>query len=555
MGQGQADEALRVLRESAQHGDWLCLKNLHLVTAWLPELEAELARLTPHEEFRLWLTTEEHPSFSAILLQSSLKLTFEAPPGIKKNLQRSYDGWSAASVGQHGSLHAQCLFILAWLHAVVQERRIYIPQGWTKMYEFSASDLRAAADVLAQWSEHAKRTQRPDWDRIHGLIVNALHGGRIDNPFDMQVLRAYLQQYFNGTMVALGPGSRPSARLAAGISIPTSTHHSDYVEATNAVPDVDRPEVFGLPANIEKAVQERSGEETVQRLRVMQRADTLGQQFDRQAWGELLQPVLQAWSKLTQSTALGGEKLPKAQGDDPMANFVVLERSSGLALVRKVMHDVDQLQAVLRGTALLTPYLDMLARALLRRETPGVWLQRWEGPEEELAWCRAVVSKTLALQAYVTAAQDGSLTGQREVNLASFFRPHTFFNALRQKTAQTLGCSMDALVFTNSWAGQQLAQVPVTCTVAGLGIQGCTFDGARLHEADRSTPTLVPLAAVRVGFVQRQHAPHPNSDQLLELPLYASPSREKVVARMQVPCGGNQAKWVLAGVALFLTAT
>ena len=39
MGQGQADVALAALRESSRNGDWLCLKNLHLVTAWLPQLE------------------------------------------------------------------------------------------------------------------------------------------------------------------------------------------------------------------------------------------------------------------------------------------------------------------------------------------------------------------------------------------------------------------------------------------------------------------------------------------------------------------------------------
>jgi len=39
MGQGQADIALQQLRDCARDGEWLCLKNLHLVTAWLPTLE------------------------------------------------------------------------------------------------------------------------------------------------------------------------------------------------------------------------------------------------------------------------------------------------------------------------------------------------------------------------------------------------------------------------------------------------------------------------------------------------------------------------------------
>ena len=44
-------------------------------------------------------------------------------------------------------LRARTVFALAWFHAVVQERRIFIPQGWCKFYEFSDSDLKAGLQV------------------------------------------------------------------------------------------------------------------------------------------------------------------------------------------------------------------------------------------------------------------------------------------------------------------------------------------------------------------------------------------------------------------------
>uniref|UniRef100_A0A3B3YWL0 Uncharacterized protein n=1 Tax=Poecilia mexicana TaxID=48701 RepID=A0A3B3YWL0_9TELE len=86
MGQGQADVALATLRECSQNGDWLCLKNLHLVTAWLPLLEKELNVLHPKANFRLWLTAEVHPRFPPILLQSSLKITYEDYRSVVENL-------------------------------------------------------------------------------------------------------------------------------------------------------------------------------------------------------------------------------------------------------------------------------------------------------------------------------------------------------------------------------------------------------------------------------------------------------------------------------------
>lgn len=39
---------------------------------------------------------------------------------------------------------AQLLLALAWFHGIVQERRIFMPQGWTKEYDFSVGDLRWA---------------------------------------------------------------------------------------------------------------------------------------------------------------------------------------------------------------------------------------------------------------------------------------------------------------------------------------------------------------------------------------------------------------------------
>lgn len=82
MGQGQAEVAMQLLIECSRNGEWLCLKNLHLVTAWLPTLEKELNSLQPNEHFRLWLTAEMHPKFPTILLQSSLKITYEVGGGI-----------------------------------------------------------------------------------------------------------------------------------------------------------------------------------------------------------------------------------------------------------------------------------------------------------------------------------------------------------------------------------------------------------------------------------------------------------------------------------------
>jgi dynein heavy chain 2 len=148
MGGGQQEVAIKMLRSAAQNGSWLCLKNLHLVVSWLPTLEKELSSLQAEGEFRLWLTSEQHIQFPSILLQSSLKATFESPPGLKQNLQRVFSSWDVDSFDKTNAMRSRLLFLLGCFHAVIQERRTYCPQGWSKEYEFSYGDMKAGTFVM-----------------------------------------------------------------------------------------------------------------------------------------------------------------------------------------------------------------------------------------------------------------------------------------------------------------------------------------------------------------------------------------------------------------------
>ena len=57
---------------------------------------------------------------------------------------------SAVRMSKAPAERARLYFLLAWLHALVQERLRYTPLGWAKAYEFSEADLRIACDTLDQ---------------------------------------------------------------------------------------------------------------------------------------------------------------------------------------------------------------------------------------------------------------------------------------------------------------------------------------------------------------------------------------------------------------------
>jgi hypothetical protein len=76
---------------------------------------------------------------------ASLKVTYEAPPGLKKNLQRTYEAWTPDFMAEGGSaMRAQLFFVLAWFHAIVQERRTFVPQ--VRVKQTSLTKLKEYVD-------------------------------------------------------------------------------------------------------------------------------------------------------------------------------------------------------------------------------------------------------------------------------------------------------------------------------------------------------------------------------------------------------------------------
>lgn len=61
------------------------------------------------------------------------------------------------------------------------------------------------------------------WEFVHGLLENAIYGGRIDNYFDMRVLRSYLEQFFNARVIADSNfRGKKMSRFPYSISLPSS---------------------------------------------------------------------------------------------------------------------------------------------------------------------------------------------------------------------------------------------------------------------------------------------------------------------------------------------
>jgi dynein heavy chain 2 len=259
MGGGQNDEAMNVVTEAARVGDWICLKNLHLVISWVPLLEKQIKNLEAHENFRCWLTTEPHAKFPPILLETSLKVTYEAPPGVKKNLLRTLESWNQQWFGAGSDVRSQVMFVCAHFHAIMQERRTYIPQGWTKFYEFSQSDLHSACEtvsLLVKMAESSKVSGAGslDWVTLIGVLELAVYGSRVDNDFDSRLVREYLSLFFKADILEAGRRKQAALEIPP-FDIPPTTNMSDFRSRVEQLPDIDNPQSFGMAPNVDRSLQ------------------------------------------------------------------------------------------------------------------------------------------------------------------------------------------------------------------------------------------------------------------------------------------------------------
>jgi dynein heavy chain 2 len=545
MGGGQQEEAMNLLRRCSQNGEWLCLKNLHLVIPWVSVLEQELNLLTSHKDFRLWLTSEAHDEFPSILLSNALKVTFEAPPGVKQNLLRTYNFWSGDFLAKKTPAQAQLLFALAFLHAILQERRTYIPQGWTKFYEFSQADIRSAADVLIAQSKDSKI----DWRTIHGVLENAIYGGRMESDFDVRVLR----QYFDRLMTAkvLSIGSQQAEPIKPGLRLPASNNRKDYLQIVNTeFAESDIPALFALPPNADRTVQRTkvlAVANSLVRLVEATRAGTMS----REQWGIALQPLLDLWLKLCQPHA---ELLTMSLGRRdarPVEGFVHAETEASLSLVAKVEETMSSLRKVIDGTMLLSEALRAEATALLAGEVPLAWDGRFSGPEAILPWLRVLVRKAVAIRKWNELAHAGTLLKQN-CNLADLFRPMTFLDALRQETARHTREPLVSLRLVSSiGAPPPGAAIPVV--LRGMYVQGATLSGEFLDEIDNpDAPIVSDLPDVHVAWVPA--AQSQKVETTVGIPVYTNLMKDTFLLELQFKCrsSADAPKFILAGTAVVL---
>jgi dynein heavy chain 1 len=275
-----SDEGLtlaeRAIANAARTGSWVLLKNTHLASAWLGQLEKRLKTINPHRDFRLFLTMETVPSIPVNVLLQARILMNEPLPGIRANLIDTLDGIPDQRLQSGPAEKGRLYLMLSWLHAVVQERLRYTPLGWSKVYEFNDADMSAAMGTIDRWLNKTAQGRANigpaniPWSALRTLLKHAVYGGRIDSDFDQTILDTFVDALFNPKVYEADFELAQAESDKPALLLPEGTSMDSFRNWAKSLPEKEPASWLRLPAAGEQTTALTQGELQIAILAVSQ---------------------------------------------------------------------------------------------------------------------------------------------------------------------------------------------------------------------------------------------------------------------------------------------
>lgn len=197
---------------------------------------------------------------------------YEPTPGIKENMKQLIT--SIPTDIQKAPIEFTTLaIVMAWLHAVIQERLRYFPTGFSKFYEFNDADFQIALKVIKEWmilKAEGRSNISPSkipWTAIKYLVKDTIYGGKVDVESDQHIIDSLVDKYLvegiysrNFVLVSKDGNSNE-------IQLPESKDMHGYQNWLRGMLDQQTPHWIGLSKDADKELQIQKGMKMFEKIR------------------------------------------------------------------------------------------------------------------------------------------------------------------------------------------------------------------------------------------------------------------------------------------------
>ncbi|CAB3359526.1 Hypothetical predicted protein [Cloeon dipterum] len=369
LGKGSEKNAMAALENAIRRGQWLLLVNCHLVPNLPALVWCQLDQSSPHEKFRLWITTDRSTELPPILLHNALKVVLETPRGLKLKLNSTFRKIEPEVMGK--SKHSdfgKILYALAHFHATIQERGEFKNVGWNLKYIFAKPDFDACAAFLGKFLAAAPVRKIP-WESIQVFMEKVVYGAHMTDTYDLRVVRTYLQEFCGAHIFAPKFAFYQDENITYGL--PNIQNLFGILAYVQNLPLNYSPVVLGLHSNADVEHNKQSLKSLVMNLAKLQpqpilREDVLAHQTE-------LVRATQRIRQLVPENVDPARIKRAAKCMSALENFVAQEIDIFNHLLDLIRFTLDALENAMKGKGKLTRELKESQAAIMENQVPEQW--------------------------------------------------------------------------------------------------------------------------------------------------------------------------------------
>mmetsp|Transcript_3151 Transcript_3151/g.13662 ORF Transcript_3151/g.13662 Transcript_3151/m.13662 type:complete len:4229 (-) Transcript_3151:2367-15053(-) len=562
LGQGQGPIAEEMVSKAQDNGDWVCLQNCHVASSWMLSLEAMVNNMSQdynpvHDDFRLWLTSYPSPIFPITILENSVKMTNEAPKGLRAGLMRTFmsDPLSDSEFFDtctKDESWRKMVFGLAFFHSSMQERRKYGAIGFNIPYDFNENDLRISIRQLKMFLDEYPEVP---YETLMYTCGECNYGGKVTDGHDRVTVDCILRLFYTPDILQDGYAFSPSGLYKA----PPHGNYKSYLKYINTLPLIAAPEVYGFHANadIQKNMNETDAL-LASFMMTQSREGSGGGKSPEEVIGEVAESLL---AKLPPNFDVEmAEKKYPVDYYESMNTVLTQELGRVNTLLSLIRNSLVNLGKAVKGQVLMSDELDRVGKALYDGKVPASWLKKSFPSLKPLgSYMKEVIERAAFFKSWVDDGIPSTFP------LYAFFFTQAFLTGSKQNFARSHKIEIDKVDFDYAVLDgdeSTYTEKPADGVYCfGMHIDGAAWDPVRRSLCESEPKVLyapcpgIHMIPARVeDFKEYNH---------YKAPLYKTADRRGILSTtghstnfvmdIRVPCEQDGSHWIRRGTALLLS--